>query len=101
MLLQAPTGGGNCEHICIGFPRQANHEIQLDLAVTGLHRRADALQQFGVAEAFVDDVAQALAAGFGGEGEAGPTGAPQDVGNIGIKAVNPLAGQGEADVVFR
>ena len=101
MLLQAPTGGGNCEHICIGFPRQANHEIQLDLAVAGLHRRADALQQFIVGQAFVDDVAQALAAGFGGEGEAGPTGAPQDVGNIGIEAVDPLAGQGEADVVFR
>jgi len=101
LLLQAPAGGGNCEDIGIGFPRQADDEIQLDLAVAGLHRRADALQEFSVGQTFVDDVAQALAAGLGGEGEAGPTGAAEDVGNIGIEAVDPLAGQGEADVVFR
>ena len=57
--------------IGLGFSRQANHEIEFDdlppLRKGVLDRGADVLG----ADVFVDHIAQPLAAGFGGDREAG------------------------------
>ena len=98
-LLQRAAGVGDAEHVVVALAGQADHEIELDLAIAGLHRRADAAQQFLVAEALVDDVAQALGAGFGGEGEPRLAGTAEDMGDVGVEAIDPLARQGEGDVL--
>ena len=63
-----------------------------------LHGGADAAQQLGVGEALVHDVAQALAAGLRREGEPRLAGAAEHVGDVGVEAIDPLAGQGEGHV---
>ena len=44
-LLKHPTGFGDAEHIGIGLSRKPDHEIELDLAVSVLHGRTDAMQE--------------------------------------------------------
>ena len=98
LALQGPAGVGNPEHVLVGFPRQTNHEIELHLAVAAFHRGANAPEQVPIGEALVDDVAEPLGASLRGEGESRLAGATQDVGDVGVEAINPLTGQGEAHV---
>ena len=98
LLLQGAAGFGNADHVGVGFTGQADHEIELHPPVAVLHGGADAAQQFGVGEALVHDVAQALAAGLRREGEPRLAGAAEHVGDVGVEAIDPLAGQGEGHV---
>ena len=100
LLLQGAAGVGDADHIGVGFTGQADHEIELHLAVAVLHGGADAPQQLRVGQPLVDDVAQALGAGFRGEGEARLAVAAKDVGDVLVEAIHPLAGQREAHVVL-
>ena len=100
IALQIAAGFGDAQHVRIGLTGQADHEIELDLAVAVLHRRANAAQQLPIGKPLVDDVAQALAAGLRRKGEAGLAGAAKDVGDVLVEAVHPLAGQGERHVLI-
>ena len=99
IALQIAAGFGNAEHVGVGLTGQADHEIELDFAVAVLHRRANAAQQLPIGEPLVNDVAQALAAGLRRKGEAGLAGAAEDVGDVLVEAIHPLAGQGEGHVL--
>ena len=100
IALQIAAGFGNAEHVGVGLTGQADHEIELDLAVAVLHRRANAAQQLRVGEPLVNDVAQALAAGLRRKGEAGLAGAAKDMGDVLVEAIHPLAGQGQRHVLI-
>ncbi|CAI8242496.1 MAG: Uncharacterised protein [Prochlorococcus marinus str. MIT 9313] len=101
LLLQHLTGIGNAKHILIRFARQSDHEVELDLAKAVLHRRADPLQQVGVRQTFIDNVPQALTASLRREGETGLTSTANDVSDIIIKAIDPLAGQLKGHILIR
>ena len=101
LLLEGAAGVGNAEHVGVGFAGQADHEVELHLAIAALHGGADASQQLGVGETLVHDVAQALGAGLRRKGEATLAGTAQDVGDVAVETVDPLAGQGEAHVLIR
>ena len=100
LLLQGAAGLSNAQDVGIGLPRQANHEIELDLAIAALHGGTDPPQQLGVGQALVDDVPQALGAGLGRKGQARLAGPAQDVGDVLVEAVDPLTGQGQGDVLI-
>ena len=100
-LLEHHAGLGNAENIGIRLTGEADHEVQLHLAVSVLHGRADAMQQVVIGEALVDDVAESLCPGLRGEGETRFPRAAKDVGNVFIEAIHPLAGQLKRDVLIR
>ncbi len=96
--LQPAHGFRNSQHIGVGFPRQPNHEIELDFVPTLFPGGFDALEQFGVGEAFVHNVAQALGARFRGKGQPARSRPPQHIGNVFVKAIDPLTGQRQGNV---
>ena len=100
-LLKHPTGFGDAEHIGIGLSRKPDHEIELDLAVSVLHRRTDALQQVIVGQPLVDDVAQTLRAGFRSEGESCLACTSENVGDVLVETVHPLARELKSDIAIR
>ena len=100
-LLQHHAGVRDAEHIGVRLPRQTDHEIQLDLAIAVLHGCTNAMEQVVIRKPFVDDVPQPLGPGLRREGQSGLAGSPEDVGNVVIKAIDPLTGQLEGDVLIR
>ena len=100
-LLKHHAGIGDAEHIGIGLSRQADHEIQLHLAVPVLHGGTNAVEQVVVGQPLVDDVAQALGTGLRRKREAGLARSAEDVGDVLIKPVHPLAGQLQGHVLVR
>ena len=100
-LLKHHAGVRDAENIGIRLTRQADHEIQLHLAVAVLHGGADAMEQIVVGQTLVNDVAQALGAGFRREGESGLAGSTKDVGDVVVKPVHPLTGQLQGHVLIR
>ena len=91
-LLKHPTGFGDTEHIRIGLAWQPDHEIELHFAITVLHSRADALQQVFIRKPLVHDVPQPLGPGLRSEGETGLPCTAEDVSDVLVEAVHPLAG---------
>ena len=59
------------------------------------------MEQVVIRKPFVDDVPQPLGPGLRREGQSGLAGSPEDVGNVVIKAIDPLTGQLEGDVLIR
>ena len=89
-----PTDGfRNPQHIRIGFPGQPNHEIELDFVPTLFPGGFHAPQQFLIGQALINDVPQALGSRFRGKGQAALARAPEDIGDVLIEAIDPLAGQ--------
>ena len=97
---QHPTGLSNAEHIGIGLTRQSDHEIELHLAEAVLHCRADSSDKICIREAFVHDVSQPLGAGFRCKRQARLAGAPEDMSDVVIKPIHPLAGQLKRDIAI-
>ncbi len=62
---------GYAPDILLGFSWQTNHKIELEPVPTGAQCSAHGSKQISIGYVFVDPVAQALRACFGGEGEAG------------------------------
>ena len=101
LLLQRPAGLGDAQNVGIRFTGQADHEIELDLAVAALHGGTNAPQQLCIRQPLIHDVPQTLGAGLGREGQTSPPGAAQDVGDVAVEAINPLTRQGQGDVLVR
>ena len=100
-LLEHCAGFGDAKDIGIGFSRQTDHEIELHLAVTVLHRSADPVQQVLIGQTLVDDVAETLGSGLRRERQSRLATSPENVGDVVIKAIHPLAGELQGDVLIR
>mmetsp|Transcript_7023 Transcript_7023/g.19820 ORF Transcript_7023/g.19820 Transcript_7023/m.19820 type:complete len:283 (+) Transcript_7023:1175-2023(+) len=98
--LQTPDCIHNAKNVFVAFPWEANHEVQLDLVPAPLPGGLHAPEQLLISEALVDDVPQPLCACLGGKGKPAATHTVvNDVGDVVVKAVHPLARQRQTDVV--
>ena len=59
------------------------------------------MEQIVVGQTLVNDVAQALGAGFRREGESSLAGSTKDVGDVVVKPVHPLTGRLQGHVLIR
>ena len=75
--------------------RQADHEVQLDVRPAVSEGRLSRGQEVVVGRRLVDDVAQALAAGLGGEGDVAPARARRRGRQPHGEAIDAQAGQGD------
>jgi hypothetical protein len=80
---------GDLGYVIHGLGGQAHHEVEAELADTGpayLHR---GLGQVVPGEAFVDDPAEAVAAGLRGQGDAAHPALGQELQKLGVNGVGP------------
>ncbi len=90
------------EHVLVGLGGQAAHEVQLHLAPAVAVRGGDGPDQVLFRDHLVDDLAHALGAALGGEGQAGAaTVAGQLVGQVHVERVHAGRRQGQAHLVVR
>ncbi len=91
---------GDLEDVVVGLRGQAAHEVQLHLTPAVAVGRGDRTDQVLLRDHLVDDLAHALRAALGGEGQAGAAAvAGQLVGQVDVEGVDARGGQGEADLV--
>ena len=62
---------GNAEHVLVRLGRKAEHEVELDRAVSARKRAAAGFEQIFLRQILVDGVAQSLCARLGCKREAG------------------------------
>ena len=62
---------GNAEHVLVRLGRKAEHEVELDRAVSARKRAAAGFEQIFLRQILVDGVAQSLRARLGCKREAG------------------------------
>src|SRR5690606_20118718 len=92
---------GDLQDVVVGLGGQAAHEVQLDLAPAVAVGRGDGADEVVLGDHLVDDLADALRAALGGEGEAGTAAvAGQFVGQVDVEGVDAGGGEGETDLVF-
>ena len=89
------------QDVLVGLGGQAAHEVQLHLAPAVAVGGGDGTDQVLLGDHLVDDLAHALAAALGGEGETGAAAvARQLVGQVDVEGVHPGGGQGQTDLVL-
>ncbi len=92
---------GDLEDVVVGLGRQAAHEVQLHLAPAVAVGGGDGADQVVFRDHLVDDLADALRAALGGEGQAGAAAvAGQLVGQVDVEGVHAGGGEGQADLVL-
>ena len=92
---------GDLEDVLVRLGRQAAHEVQLHLAPAVAVRGGDGPDQVLLRDHLVDDLAHALGAALGREGQAGAAAvAGQLVRQVDVEGVHAGRGEGQADLVL-
>ena len=82
--------------IVVGFGGKADHEIELATAPAGGEGRVHGPEQVFLSHLLIDDVAQALRAGFRGERQTALLAPGHQAGHVHAEAVQTLARHGNA-----
>eukprot|EP00205_Picochlorum_sp_RCC944_P005008 CAMPEP_0182616094 /NCGR_PEP_ID=MMETSP1330-20130603/37125_1 /TAXON_ID=464278 /ORGANISM="Picochlorum sp., Strain RCC944" /LENGTH=288 /DNA_ID=CAMNT_0024836109 /DNA_START=30 /DNA_END=896 /DNA_ORIENTATION=+ len=99
-LLQPLDRLVDAHDVLVRLTGEADHEVQLDLPPSLVPGGFHAAKELLVRQTLVDDVPHALCAGLGGKREAAPLArVANDVGDVVIETVNPLAGQGKRHIL--
>ena len=90
---------GDLEHVLVGLGGQPAHEVELDLSPARPVRGGDGADEVVLGHHLVDDLADALGAALGREGETGATTvAGELVGEVDVEGVDTGGRKGEPGI---